>query len=203
VLAEAGSLYKGTNPSGHNLSFVGVDLVDDSDPQSLLPRSDPRLKRWDETGSPPFVFTHAVQPPSIHNLASTRTSPVLLTLLLAVALFLGLGLSIGLSVSDRRRDFAVFRALGLTRRQVRTSVRVQAATMILIGLIVGIPLGIAFGRQSWKAFANQLGVANDATIPTLALVVIALIALIAAMIAAAIPAARAARIRPAVELHAQ
>jgi putative ABC transport system permease protein len=140
----------------------------------------------------------AVKPPAIQNLASTRNSP----LVLAFALFLGLGISIGLSVGEPRRDFAIFRSLGLTRRQVRRSVHVQALAMIVIGLLGGIPLGVVLGRQSWTVFANQLGVASDATVPVLALVVIAVTALVAALLSAAIPAARAARIFPLVELHA-
>ena len=49
----------------------------------------------------------------------------------------------------RRRDFAVLRSIGLTRRQVRSTISWQASTLTAVALGLGIPLGIVCGRMAW------------------------------------------------------
>ena len=68
----------------------------------------------------------------------------------------------------RRRDLAVLRALGVTRRQVRGAVRWEALGLGLAGILLGIPSGVAV--------AGLLSVA---------------------LVASAWPASSASRLRPA------
>ena len=62
------------------------------------------------------------------------------------------------SVRRRRRDFAVLRALGFTRWQVRGAVGWQAGALTVAALCLGIPAGILCGRVAWRIFALQLGI---------------------------------------------
>jgi predicted lysophospholipase L1 biosynthesis ABC-type transport system permease subunit len=73
--------------------------------------------------------------------------------------------TIGASIRRRRRDFAILQAMGLTTRQLFQTLTCQAMTITLIALLVGVPLGVALGRISWRAFAQGLGVGPDAVIP--------------------------------------
>ena len=159
------------------------------------------MQAWDESGQPPFVYATQIRPPEIRNAESIRNGPVLLAALLGMALLVALGLSIGVSVNQRRRDLAVLRAIGFTRSQVRRSVRWQALTTIGIGVAVGLPVGIVFGRWGWRVFAEDLGIAPEATLPMLALLAIVAIVVAGALTAAVWPARRAAHLEPATTLH--
>jgi ABC-type antimicrobial peptide transport system permease subunit len=89
---------------------------------------------------------------------------------------------------------AVLRALGLTRRQSRLVVVTQASLLAAIGIVFGIPLGLALGRVLWHAAADMTPFAYEPPIALVALLLIAPVALLAANLLAAWPARRAARL---------
>jgi FtsX-like permease family/MacB-like periplasmic core domain len=120
--------------------------------------------------------------------------------LTAVAMLTHLLLS---SVRRRRRDLALLKTLGFTRRQVSYAVAWQAATLAAAALLIGLPLGIAAGRWAWSITATQLGVAAEPAVPPLALSLVVPIAIGLAILIASVPAWFAARARAAVLLRAE
>ena len=48
--------------------------------------------------------------------------------------------------------------LGFVRCQVAAMVWWQTTTVALVGIVIGVPTGIAIGRVVWRAFAGSLGV---------------------------------------------
>ena len=67
-----------------------------------------------------------------------------------------LGITLVTSVRRRRRDLAIMRTLGLSARQLATVVAWQSTVAVLIGTVVGVPLGIVLGRQLWDLFAEGI-----------------------------------------------
>ena len=65
------------------------------------------------------------------------------------------------SVRARRRDLAVLKTLGCSRRQVGATVAWQATTIVGLALVIGIPVGIIAGRWTWRGFAEVQWVANQ------------------------------------------
>jgi ABC-type antimicrobial peptide transport system permease subunit len=95
----------------------------------------------------------------------------LIVVLFGVATLFHLLLS---SLSRRRQEMGLLKSLGFVRRQVALSVSWQTTTVAVIGIVLGVPLGIAAGRAVWTAFASNLGVV---AIPVVSAWVIAAIAL--------------------------
>ena len=93
--------------------------------------------------------------------------PMALGLFVAVVALVAVGFALVTAVRRRRRDLAVLKTLGFDRRQVRMTVAWHATTVACIGLLLGIPLGVAVGRLVWRAVAENLGVSAAATWPTL------------------------------------
>jgi ABC-type antimicrobial peptide transport system permease subunit len=87
------------------------------------------------------------------------------------------------SMRRRRRDLAVLKTLGFTRRQLVLTVASTATVSALIGLLVGIPAGLATGRWLWTVRAEDLGVFVDPQEPfvSIALVTVAGVALAGAV----------------------
>jgi ABC-type lipoprotein release transport system permease subunit len=106
-------------------------------------------------------------------------------------------------VRRRRRELAILKTLGFVRSQVSATVAWQGSTLIGAALIVGIPLGIAAGRWSWTAFANQLGVAPDPVLHLSAVLLMIPAALLIGNAIAAVPGRSAARNNPAPTLHSE
>ena len=61
----------------------------------------------------------------------------------------------------------------------------------------------ALGRWTWRGFADDLGIDDIVTVPTLTLVVLAALAILRANLVAALPARTAARTRPAIVLRSE
>jgi len=70
-------------------------------------------------------------------------------------------------------------------------------------LVVGLPLGILVGRWSWNLFAGSAGVAPDADVPVLLVLVAIPAVLVLANLIAAGPGWAAARLRPALVLRSE
>jgi predicted lysophospholipase L1 biosynthesis ABC-type transport system permease subunit len=102
-------------------------------------------------------------------------------------------------VRRRRRDFALLKTLGFTRRQLGGTVAWQSSVIAVIGLVIGVPLGVAAGRWLWLAFAHELSAVPDPTIPAGPVALAAVAALVLANLVAAVPGRQAAR-TPAAEV---
>ncbi|HEV3212462.1 MAG TPA: FtsX-like permease family protein, partial [Acidimicrobiales bacterium] len=105
------------------------------------------------------------------------------------------------SASRRRREFALLKVLGFVRRQVRATVGWQATTVAVIGIVVGVPLGVALGGIVWQAFASNLGAVPLTVVSAGTVALIALGVLVVGNLLAVLPASLAARNRPAAPLR--
>jgi hypothetical protein len=107
------------------------------------------------------------------------------------------------AVRRRSHDLAVLKTIGFDRRQVLVAVASQATTYAAVGLIIGLPLGVAAGHWAWNLFAEELGVVPETKTPALLLVLVIPGALLLANLVAAVPARIAARTHPALVLRAE
>jgi MacB-like periplasmic core domain len=82
------------------------------------------------------------------------SSPTLLGVAVALAALAALAVALTGAVRQRRRDLALLKALGFTRRQLAAAVAWQAAATMGVGLAIGVPLGVVVGRVLWGRFAN-------------------------------------------------
>jgi predicted lysophospholipase L1 biosynthesis ABC-type transport system permease subunit len=126
-----------------------------------------------------------------------------LALGLAAAAVLSLALTVLASVRRRRRELALLKTLGMTRRQVRAVIAWQTTLTLLIAVAFGLPLGIAAGRLAWQAFAGSLGITPVTVVPALVLAAGAVVLVLAGNLLASGPAAVAAQTDPAVALRAE
>jgi predicted lysophospholipase L1 biosynthesis ABC-type transport system permease subunit len=141
--------------------------------------------------------TTAARPVDVLNYARVRATPVVLAVVLAFLATLAVGYLLIASVRRHRRDFAVLRALGFTRREVMGTVAAQATTVAVVALVVGLPCGVLLGRLAWGAFTHSLAVPNNAVAPVSVLVAAIPITVLVANLLAAGPGLIAARLRPA------
>jgi hypothetical protein len=183
-------------------SLTAIHLRAGVDRRAFLARIGPSLPKWDLNGEPPTsIRSVPVRPPVIVDADTMRTAPIALGGMLAVGLIVGLTLSIGVSVRDRRRELAILRALGFSRRDLRATVVWQALAVVAVGLVVGLPLGVWAGRTAWRTFAHALGISTHADISVVGLAAVALGAVVLGVLAAMPPARRAARTSPSELLH--
>lgn len=142
-------------------------------------------------------------PVEVDRLRQVNWLVVLLAALLAFLALVAVGYALVTGVRRRRSDFAVLKALGHVRGQVRAIVAWQATTLAAIGLCVGIPAGVLAGNLAWRNVADGLGITNSPSIPTFALVVLGPAAIVAVNLVAVLPERTAARTGLAVALRAE
>jgi hypothetical protein len=143
------------------------------------------------------------RPAEIVNYRSMGTMPTVLAGGLAAGTLAALALTLTASVRRRRRDFALLKTLGFTRRQLASAVAWQSTVITCVGLLIGIPLGIAAGRWLWLLFARELSAVPDPVIPAASIALAALAALLLANVVAALPGRKAALTPPAAILRAE
>ena len=143
------------------------------------------------------------RPAEIVNYQSTGATPAILAAGLAVGAVVALGLTLAASVRRRRRDFALLKTLGFTRSQLAVTVAWQASVAAFVGIVVGVPIGIALGRWLWDLFARGIYAVPEPSVPVVEVVVVALGALVLANLVAAVPGRMAARTRTALVLRAE
>lgn len=123
------------------------------------------------------------------------------SLLVVINVFLGLAIIIALlgitntmalSVLERTREIGLMRAIGMTRRQTRSLIRLEAGVVSMFGALLGIIVGVAFGWIAVIAIPDSI--IGRFAIPYPTLLVYVVVATVAGLIAASFPARRAARL---------
>lgn len=114
----------------------------------------------------------------------------LLALAVIVSLF-GIANTLALSIHERRRELGMLRAIGMSRRQVRTMIRYEAVITALIGAILGMIIGLVFAALIAQPLKDE-GFALS--YPVGQLVVLLIFAALAGVMAAIGPARRASRL---------
>jgi putative ABC transport system permease protein len=115
----------------------------------------------------------------------------LLALAVIIAL-IGIANTLALSVHERTRELGLLRAVGMTRRQLRTAIRWESVLISLFGTALGFVLGVGGAWGITKAVADQ-GVSTF-VLPVQQLAVIVGLAVLAGVLAALGPARRAGRL---------
>jgi hypothetical protein len=144
-----------------------------------------------------------LRPAEILNYRSLGDTPAYLGAGLAAGAIAALALTLVASVRRRRRDLALLKTLGFTERQLAATVAWHSTTAVAIGVVAGVPLGIALGRWLWDLFAHDINAVPAPSVPVLAVALIAVGALVLANVIAAIPGRLAARTPTALVLRSE
>ncbi len=143
----------------------------------------------------PTQIEYPTPPNDLVNFGQAVNFPLILSVIVALFGAATLGHVLVVSVSRRRRESGILKALGFVRRQVFSTVIWQTTTISLIGIVLGVPIGIALGRFVWRAFAQNLGVVPVSLVPGAATGFVVLGTLAVAAVLAVGPARLAARDR--------
>jgi putative ABC transport system permease protein len=130
-----------------------------------------------------------------------------LTAALLVVAGLGVAYTVVLNTRERRRDFAIVKAVGMTPAQALVMVITSMAALGVIGGILGLPGGVA----AQQAIIRLIGDSQDTGLPQVIidvyaapqLAVLLLGGVAIAVLSALIPARQAARISTAAALHTE
>jgi FtsX-like permease family len=142
-------------------------------------------------------------PAEIERLRQLETLPLVLAGFLGLLGVVALGHGLASAVRRRRRDLALLKTLGFSRRQVSATIAWQATTVAVVGAAVGIPIGVVLGRWFWALIADGLGVAATPDVEPLAIVGVGLAAVLVGNVVAFVPGRIAARTKPAVVLRSE
>jgi putative ABC transport system permease protein len=115
----------------------------------------------------------------------------LLGLSVFIAAF-GILLTMLLSVFERRHELALSRAVGMSKRQVRSMVRWEAVITSLLGALQGVVVGSALGFACYWALRSH-GFEKFAY-PVGTVITVAILAAVIGVLAAVIPARRATKV---------
>lgn len=137
----------------------------------------------------------------IVNAASLGNAPLLVAVLFASVAAVSLGLSLSASVRRNSRDLAILRSLGFTGRQLSAAVAWHATIVVLVGLVIGVPLGVVASIRVWRSFADQLDVLAEPDSPVLLVIASVVLALLVANAVAVVPARAARRLQVAMLLR--
>jgi putative ABC transport system permease protein len=115
----------------------------------------------------------------------------LLALAVIIAL-IGIANTLALSVHERTRELGLLRAVGMTRRQLKTAIRWESVLISLLGTALGFGIGVVGAWGITQALATD-GVTTF-VVPAPQLTAIVGLAIFAGVLAALGPARRAARL---------
>lgn len=152
---------------------VAIEVVLDAHPQAEL-RSNAEFRQQQED--------------QIDQLLTVVTALLGAAIQIAV---IGIAITLALSVFERTREIGLLRAVGMSRRQLRRTVRWEAVIVSLFGAVVGMVVGSLLGTA--LALAVPDTVIDGVTFPFGNIVTVLVFAVIAGVTAAWYPARKAAR----------
>jgi putative ABC transport system permease protein len=169
--------------------YVYVGLADGTDAHSARPALQAAVADYPiVTLKDQGEFTDELQG-SVDQVLLLINAMLALSVLIAV---LGIVNTLALSVIERTREVGLLRAVGLSRRQLRTMVRLEAVIVAVLGAVLGVAMGLVFGVVLQRVIADE-GI-DVLSVPWARLAVFVVLAAVAGVLAAVLPARRAARL---------
>jgi len=135
-------------------------------------------------GGHTFTFAPPAPLPDVLVIQDLEALPLALSAFLALLALGAVGHALSIAVNRRRHELAVLRALGMTQLQTRMVVATQASVLAMIGLVFGVPLGVALGRSIWRLVVGFTPLAYHPPLAVWALLLIGPVALLAANVLA-------------------
>ncbi|MGZ4727994.1 MAG: ABC transporter permease [Acidimicrobiales bacterium] len=114
---------------------------------------------------------------------------LLLAIIIAV---IGITNTLALSVFERTRELGLLRAVGMSRRQLRRMVRLEAVIVAVFGAILGLIVGLLFGFAVSSALPDNF--VSGVSIPYGTLISLVILAAVVGVLAAIGPARRASKL---------
>ncbi len=140
-------------------------------------------------------------PTDLFNFGQAVDFPLLLGVTLALFGAATLAHLLFVSVARRRRQVALLKVLGFVRRQVLAATCWQALTVVVIGLVIGVPSGLAIGEWVWRTFAFHLGAVPVAVVPAAVVAIVCAVIVVGGVALALLPALLATHVQPAEALR--
>ncbi|HEU0164904.1 MAG TPA: ABC transporter permease [Thermomicrobiales bacterium] len=127
---------------------------------------------------------------------------LIVTALLGVAVIIalvGVGNTLSLSILERTRESAILRAMGLTRRQLRAMLAIEGVLISVVGAVLGIVLGTAYGLiGAVTLLGDRWGI--SLALPGDRIAEIVVVAIVAGLLASVLPARKALKVSPVAAL---
>ena len=172
--------------------------------------SDEQLVRELRASVPPTAQVKTAAQQAKHDAADTTSFISFLRgFLLAfggIALFVGsfvIANSLSITIAQRTREFATVRTVGASRRQILTSILIEALVVGVLASLVGLLVGFGLAKALFALFdAVGFTLPNSGLILTPTAVAIALAAgILVTVVASLRPAIRATRVPPLAAVH--
>jgi putative ABC transport system permease protein len=160
----------------------GVTATDAKNTMNEVMLNYPNVQAQDQAG---YKAQLAAQFDTMFNLMQAL---LILSVVIAV---LGIVNTLALSIFERTRELGLLRAVGMTRRQVRSMIRWESVIIAAFGALLGLALGIGAGRAVVAALSDR-GVAL--ALPFRQIAALGVLGGVAGLLASIGPARRATRI---------
>ena len=148
-----------------------------------------------------FTLVLPYSPETLVNFGQAINFPLLVASIVVLFGAASLAHVLVVGLARRRQEVGTLKSIGFVRRQVAAMVGWQAATVMAVALVIGIPFGIVAGRAVWDAFTAYFGVETYSVVPWAEVALIAAGGLLLAELIAVAPGIVAARRSPAALLR--
>jgi putative ABC transport system permease protein len=168
--------------------FVLAKLADGVDPDIARPEIQAALDEFPQADLQSNAEFREQQEEQINQLLAIITGLLSMAMLIAI---IGIAITLALSVFERTREIGLLRAVGMTRRQLRRTVRWEAVIVSVFGAVVGIVVGLALGIA--LSLAVPTSIIDGITVPYSTIVAVVIGAVLAGVLAAWYPARKASK----------
>jgi putative ABC transport system permease protein len=168
--------------------FVLAKLADGVDPDVARPEIQAALVDFPQADLQSNAEFREQQEDQINQLLALITGLLSMAMVIAIV---GIAITLALSVFERTREIGLLRAVGMTRRQLRRTVRWEAVIVSVFGAVVGIVVGLALGVA--LSLAVPESIINGITVPYSTIIAVLVGAILAGVLAAWYPARKASK----------
>jgi putative ABC transport system permease protein len=127
---------------------------------AIVVRLSSRTPNWRPLSDAGLTAVPPPAPPGVRNLQQIDGMPTVIVVLVALLAFAALAHALTTMSHIQNRQLAVLRALGLRPYQRLEVLACAALSVVLVGLAIGVPLGLALERWLWSTLAEHIGFAS-------------------------------------------